>query len=711
MKFSVLLPTRNGGKFLRNCIASVLEQPYHDIELIVSDNANTDETPSVVASFQSDPRLKYIRLDEPVEVTENWNRALAASQGEYILMIGDDDCLLPGYFERLEQLIERYDHPDCIVYNAYGYVFPGAIDTGHNSYYAEPHFTFGPEYVEGLIPASTRLAIVRDMFRFRVRYPLNMQLTLVSRRAADRIEGGIFQPPFPDHYALNALLLEAGTFAYCPEKLVVVGLSPKSFGHYGYRDQQAAGMDYLGSDGYFEGRLPGSEWVNSIHVWLVKLRAKYRSSLGEIAVSRPDYVRHQVFAWYLQLRFGSLSSRELLGRCRALSPGDWLGLALSFFDAASRARLRRMVQGGLTSSVQNKRPGLKSLAGIRDIREFALVVSRPGNIVGTAHPDGRRTGVGYMRVTEKAQQLFRCPTCTSRLTVSEGKIVCTNGHCRTSFPIVGGIPILINEASSVFSFDDFVQQRSTTFKPVPRVARLVSDLLPQLGQNLVARANFGQFAPLLFEQSNNPVVLVIGGSIVGEGMHDILALPDIEFVETDVALGPRTMLVCDAHDLPFDDGSFHGVIMQAVLEHVADPYRCVEEVHRVLKENGVVYAETPFMQQVHMGRYDFTRFTHLGHRRLFRRFAEHSSGIVAGPGTVLAWSCNYFLLGFVRSKAAISFVKGFTRLTLFWLKYFDRYLNEKRGALDGASCYYFMGSRSRETLADRELIKQYKGIL
>lgn len=286
-----------------------------------------------------------------------------------------------------------------------------------------------------------------------------------------------------------------------------------------------------------------------------------------------------------------------------------------------------------------------------------------------------------------------------------------NAHCLACFPVIDGIPILINESASVFSVDDFAQHRSTTFKPVSRMVRIVAHLLPQLGQNLVVRTNFRRFVPLLFVQSTNPVVLVIGGSIVGEGMQDILAIPNIEFVESDVAFGPRTALVCDAHDIPFGDGSFDGVIMQAVLEHVADPYRCVEEVHRVLKANGIVYVETPFMQQVHMGRYDFTRFTHLGHRRLFRRFEEISSGIVAGPGTVLAWSYNYFLLSFVQSKVAISLIKASTRLALFWLKYLDRYLIGKRGAFDGASAYYFMGRRSQNILADRELIKLYKGIL
>ena len=51
MKFSVLLPTRNGGRYLGDCIRSVLSQPYEDMELIVSDNANTDDTQKIIESF------------------------------------------------------------------------------------------------------------------------------------------------------------------------------------------------------------------------------------------------------------------------------------------------------------------------------------------------------------------------------------------------------------------------------------------------------------------------------------------------------------------------------------------------------------------------------------------------------------------------------------------------------------------------------------
>jgi SAM-dependent methyltransferase len=183
----------------------------------------------------------------------------------------------------------------------------------------------------------------------------------------------------------------------------------------------------------------------------------------------------------------------------------------------------------------------------------------------------------------------------------------------------------------------------------------------------------------------------------------------IELVESDVGFGPRTMLICDAHDIPFGDASFDGVIVQAVLEHVVDPYRCVEEIHRVMGEGGLVCAETAFMQQVHCGRYDFTRFTQLGHRRLFRKFEEVDSGAVCGPGMALAWSYQYFLQSFTTSRTLRALIRVFSCLTSFYLKYFDYYLANRTAALDCASAYYFIGRKRQEVLPDRELVKLYRG--
>ena len=59
-------------------------------------------------------------------------------------------------------------------------------------------------------------------------------------------------------------------------------------------------------------------------------------------------------------------------------------------------------------------------------------------------------------------------------------------------------------------------------------------------------------------------------------------------IYTDIALHPDLTCVCDAHDIPFGDGEFDGVVAAAVLEHVMDPPRVVAEIERVLSPGGFV---------------------------------------------------------------------------------------------------------------------------
>ncbi len=315
-----------------------------------------------------------------------------------------------------------------------------------------------------------------------------------------------------------------------------------------------------------------------------------------------------------------------------------------------------------------------------------------------------------IKLSTTVQELLRCPICRTKLSMMDEQFICVSPECESHFPIINGIPILINEKASIFSIDDFTSQRITTLNlRRSKIKEIVTRLIPTISRSIKSKKNYEKFSDLLLAQSHTPRVLVVGGSILGEGIDSLISNPSLELVETDVSFGPRTMLICDSHDIPFQDKSFDGVIVQAVLEHVVNPYKCIEEIHRVLKENGLVYAETPFMQQVHMGRYDFTRFSHLGHRRLFRKFDEIDSGAVCGPGMALAWSYQYFLLSFTNSATLRSLVKVFAGLTSFYLKYFDYYLIDKPGTLDAASAYYFIGRKGNYILSDRELIRSYKG--
>jgi len=317
-----------------------------------------------------------------------------------------------------------------------------------------------------------------------------------------------------------------------------------------------------------------------------------------------------------------------------------------------------------------------------------------------------------MKLSKDIASELRCPNCLNTLTKTGSQYECSNLECKLIFPVVNDIPILIYEKLSVFNIQDFVEKKDTTFElETSLLYKISKKLVPSISKNIKAKENYNRLINLLIGTSNNSNVLVIGGSTLGEGMESIVLEPKINLIESDVTFGPRTQIIFDAHNIPFPNEYFDCVIIQAVLEHVVDPFKCVQDVHRVLKKDGLVYAETPFMAQVHMGKYDFHRFSHLAHRRLFKNFAEIDSGAVSGPGVAFAWTYSYVIYSFFKSKKMRKYLIPFAHFTSFFWKYFDYLLIDKPGTFDAALGYYFMGKKSEEILDDRELLKLYKGLL
>jgi SAM-dependent methyltransferase len=151
-------------------------------------------------------------------------------------------------------------------------------------------------------------------------------------------------------------------------------------------------------------------------------------------------------------------------------------------------------------------------------------------------------------------------------------------------------------------------------------------------------------------------------------------------------------------------GTVDAVIAQAVLEHVLDPPRVVGEIHRILRPGGLVYAETAFMQQVHEGPYDFTRYTESGHRWLFRDFEVVDAGALTGPGTQLVWTADYLLRGLTRSQTA----GRVAHRILAPLSYLDRFVPLTH-SIDNSPAVYFLGRRSESSLSPREMAAYYQG--
>ena len=248
MKFSVLLPTYNRLELLKYALETVLRQDYADWEVIISDNFSDQDIATYIQSI-GDPRIKYFRTQSFVPVTENWNNALKQSAGDFVIMLGDDDCLMQGYFSTVAKLIEKYDYPDFIYTDAFLYAYPGVMPGFKNGFlqFSYARFFFGTSTNPAMLETTKAQALVKQSMNFKVSFSFNMQNSLINRRFIESIRsaGEFFQSPYPDYYASNVLFLTAKRILIYPQPIVTTGISPKSFGFYYFNDREDDGVKFL----------------------------------------------------------------------------------------------------------------------------------------------------------------------------------------------------------------------------------------------------------------------------------------------------------------------------------------------------------------------------------------------------------------------------------------------------------------------------------
>ena len=119
-----------------------------------------------------------------------------------------------------------------------------------------------------------------------------------------------------------------------------------------------------------------------------------------------------------------------------------------------------------------------------------------------------------------------------------------------------------------------------------------------------------------------PIVEI--GARPAEGQEQDAYLRDLfpgkAYVGCDIQEGPNVDQIEDIHHLTFDDASVGTVVCVEVLEHVADPIRAVEEIHRVLAPGGVAILTSVMFMPIHAHPWDFWRFTPEGFAKLLEPF-------------------------------------------------------------------------------------------
>jgi len=104
---TVGIPTYNRVGLLQGAIDSVLAQEYEHFRILISDNASTDATSALVASYR-DPRIDYVQSDHNVGVIGNFNRLIELADTDFLMLLSDDDRLYPDYLRSVVEVLEQH---------------------------------------------------------------------------------------------------------------------------------------------------------------------------------------------------------------------------------------------------------------------------------------------------------------------------------------------------------------------------------------------------------------------------------------------------------------------------------------------------------------------------------------------------------------------------------------------------------------------------
>ena len=139
MLVSTIICAYNYGRYVEEAIESVLSQGVTDHEVIVVDNASTDETPQVLARIK-DPRLRILRLEQNLGHGSGLCVGLKEARGRFLTFLDADDRWRPGKLKR--ELTIMDSEPDA------GMVFGDLVRFNDTGYYPATQFSFAPELRE-----------------------------------------------------------------------------------------------------------------------------------------------------------------------------------------------------------------------------------------------------------------------------------------------------------------------------------------------------------------------------------------------------------------------------------------------------------------------------------------------------------------------------------------------------------------------------------
>lgn len=213
--------------------------------------------------------------------------------------------------------------------------------------------------------------------------------------------------------------------------------------------------------------------------------------------------------------------------------------------------------------------------------------------------------------------LLACPTCKSELTHLED-LFCP--VCKITYPLKDNKYYFLHA-------DDHVPDKLDQLKKfLKQFAGFYNFLIAVLSPVYIP-LHFRRFIRKELTDSNMTAInLGSGNSRISK-----------KIVNIDIYDYSNVDVICDINNLPVKDRCIDLIISIAVLEHVPDPKKVVDEIKRVLKPGGKIYIYIPFIQGYHASPYDYQRYTYSGIQALFREFEIIETRCGSGPSSGFLW--------------------------------------------------------------------------
>lgn len=227
-KYSILIPTRNGVKYLPFAVDSVLSQSTNDFELIISVNHSSDNTWDYLQSL-SDSRLTVVKPKKELSMTRNFEFLLFHAKGEWVTFLGDDDALMPYFFKEANHLITQYPDIKSISSRRAYYFWDGCQDVyGPTivSYIAQRKSYLKNSKIQALL---TLLSLASYM-ELPQTYTTGLFHRSLIQEIKDLSGGAFFHSITPDAYSSVVGTLRSKVYLRTELPLFWVGSSPKSNG-------------------------------------------------------------------------------------------------------------------------------------------------------------------------------------------------------------------------------------------------------------------------------------------------------------------------------------------------------------------------------------------------------------------------------------------------------------------------------------------------